>query len=196
MYESLGLSLQAVANVEFQRAFFCLVDNVSFPSSFIMKNMLLKRKAEVISLLLKYLPDDETKVSLAMDCWSFYNRQGYMAIVAYFLDAQLKYHQVLLAFEHVPGHHTDERLAKILHDVVKTHSIESRIMAITANSAKNNDTMHVCLVDMLKTNSRYGHLYFEIFEHRVSCLAYVIQLVVKELLGKIRLSSRDEFQTI
>ena len=79
MIVALGLPLRSVANVELQRAFNCLLDNVQFPSPSTIKNRLMTRSQDIIPLLLERLPRGSSKVSLALDCWSSFNRQGYLA---------------------------------------------------------------------------------------------------------------------
>ena len=74
MIVALGLPLRNVANVELQRAFNCLLDNVQFPSPSTIKKRLMTRSQEIIPLLLERLPRGSLKVSLALDCWSSFNR--------------------------------------------------------------------------------------------------------------------------
>jgi hypothetical protein len=196
MVVALGLSMRSVANVELQRAFHCLTDDILFSFPFTMKNHLLVRSKEIISLLLKELLNDGIKVCLALDCWSSYNKQGYMAINAYFIDERFKWHEVLLAFEHVTGSHIGIKLAEVLNNVVVMHFLESRILAITTDSAFNNTTMLEELTRMIKANRALAHLHLDVYDIlRVFCLAHVIQLVVKELLGHIRINLKNvEFQ--
>ena len=141
MIVALGLPLRSVANVELQRAFNCLLDNVQFPSPSTIKNRLITRKQEIIQLLLESLPRGSSKVSLALDCWSSFNRQGYLAINAYFIDDKWNYHEVLLAFEYVECSYTGIKLAEVLNSVLIRHSIEDRILAFTTDSASNNAPM-------------------------------------------------------
>jgi hypothetical protein len=191
MIVALGLSFESLSNVELQRAFCCLDDTIKFPSPSTIKNHLLLRAQEIQSILLQALPDG-TKVSLSMDCWSSFNRQGYLAVNAYFIDEKWCYHEVLLAFEYVPGSHTGTKLAEVVHDIIARHKLEGRIYAITNDNAGNNLTMHEELMLLLRTRL------FDNIEtnvrgiERVPCLAHVIQLALKELLGKIRINPKNE----
>jgi hypothetical protein len=196
MIVALELSLRSVANVELQRAFNCLTDDVQFPSSSTMKNYLMTRSLEIVSLLLKKLPQDRIKVSLALNCWSSYNRQDYLTINAYFIDANWNYHEVLLVFEHVIESHTGARLTEILNNVMIRHSLEDRILAIITNSASNNQTMLKELLRMIRDNRVYANLHTDVHDiQRVPCLAHVIQLAVKKLLDRIRINLKNvEFQ--
>ena len=117
MIVALGLQLRSFANVELQRAFNCLLDNVQFPLPSTIKNRLMTRSQEVIPLLLERLPRGSSKVSLALDFWSSFNRQGYLAINAYFIDDKWNYYEVLLASKQVEGSHPGIKLAEVLNSV-------------------------------------------------------------------------------
>ena len=197
MIVALGLPLRSVANVELQRAFNCLLDNVQFFSPSTIKNRLMTRSQEIIPLLLERLPRGSSKVTLALDCWSSFNRQGYLAINAYFIDDKWNYHEVLLAFEHVEGSHTGIKLAEVLNSVLIRHSIEDRVLALTTDSASNNTTMVDELRRMIRSNRALALLHTDANEiQRVPCLSHVIQLAVKQLLGCIHINPKNaDFKT-
>jgi hypothetical protein len=189
MIVALKLSFASVSNVEFQRAFCCLNNTITFSSFFIIKNHLIFRAQKIQSILLKDLSDD-IKIFLSMNCWSFFNRQEYLAVNAYFIDEKWNYHEVLLTFEHVTNSHTKTKLAKIMQDIIARHKLEERIYAIINDNAKNNLIMHEELVRLLRTRLFDDVIVRDI--KRISCLAHVIQLTLKNLLDKIRINSKNE----
>jgi hypothetical protein len=167
-------------------------------------------------LLLAKLSKDN-KIFLSLNCWSFYNKQNYLTINAYFIDEAFKLHEVLLIFKHVNEHHIEVRLACILIDILKQYHIKNRIYAIITDNAENNLTMHIKLIRFIR---------FSLFENvetnlldsnvqelsvqesnmqesnmqksnmkKISCLVHVIQLTFFDLLRKIRIKlSNDDFQ--
>ena len=114
-----------------------------------------------------------------------------MAITGYFIDVNWRYREVLLGFEHLQGTHTGESLAGVLEGVLKRHDISDRILAITTDNASNNNTLTKYLQHALGLGSfcaKHGHLL---------CLAYVIQLLLKELFGSIRIiPDNEEIMTV
>ncbi len=92
--------------------------------------------------------------------------------------------------------HIETRLAKIMQDIIFRHKLQHRILATTNDNVDNNLTMHVELLRLLRSRM-FDDVNFNVQDiKRVSCLAHVIQLALKELLDKIRISSKnDDFQT-
>jgi hypothetical protein len=69
----------------------------------------------------------------------------------YFIDEAFELHEMLLAFKHVNKSHTKMRLIFILHDILKLHNIKNRICAIITDNAKNNLTMHIELIRIMRS---------------------------------------------
>ncbi len=86
--------------------------------------------------------------------------------------------------------HTRTKLAKIVQDIIARHKLKERIYAIINDNARNNLIMHEELVRLLRTRLFDDVTVRDI--KRVSCLAHVIQLVLKNLLDKIRINSKNQ----
>ncbi len=135
----------------------------------------------------------------------------------YFINETFELHEMFLAFEHVNKSHTKVKLIFILHDILKLHNIKNRTCAIITDNAKNNLTMHIELVrimrlflfenveinlldsstqtfDMQKSNMQKSHMQKSNVK-RMLCLAHVIQVAFSNLLKKIRIQfNNDDFQ--
>ncbi len=144
------MSMRSVENVKLRRVFNCLILDFRFLSSLTMKNQFIRRRDEILSLLLAKLFKDN-KISLFLNCWSSYNRQKYLAMNVYFIDEAFEIHEMLLAFEHVDESHTKMRLIFIFHDILKLHNIKNCICAIIIDNAKNNLTMHIELIRIMRS---------------------------------------------
>ncbi len=189
------MSFENLSNVELQKAFCCLNDIIKFSFFFIIKNHLLLRVQKIQFILLQAFSDD-TKVSLSMNCWSFFNRQKYLTFNAYFIDEKWCYHEILLTFEYVSSSHTEIKLTKVVHDIIARHKLKERIYVITNDNVDNNLIMHEELMLLLRTKL-FDNIETNVRDiERVSCLAHVIQLTLKELLDKIKINSKNEdFET-
>lgn len=128
------------------------------------------------------LPED-TKISIALDCWTSPFTQAFMAITGYFIDKDWQYREVLLGFEPLYGSHSGVNLSSVLLDILLRHKIEDRVFAITTDNASNNQT----LVDTLQQAISEDTTLI-----RVPCLAYVIQLSLNELLRYIKACPLNE----
>ncbi len=216
MIVAFEMFMRSVENVKLRRVFNCLIFDFRFFSSSTMKNQFIRRRDEILSLLLAKFSKDN-KIFLFLNCWSSYNRQKYLAMNVYFIDEAFELHEMLLTFEHVNESHTKVRLIFILHDILKLHNIKNRICAIITDNARNNLTMHIELVrimrsflfenvetnlldsstqafDMQKSNVQKSDMQKSNVK-KVFCLAHVIQLALSNLLKKIRIRfSNDDFQ--
>jgi hypothetical protein len=126
--------------------------------------------------ILRRLPDN-TKLSVALDCWTSPFAQAFMAITAYFIDEDWEYREVLLGFEPLQGKHSGQNLSDVLFDKLRQHEIDQRVFAITTDNASNNKTLMTALQKAIPDDTTLI---------RVPCLAHVIQLSLNELLGHIK----------
>ncbi len=60
----------------------------------------------------------ETKVSLALDCWSSPTNKSFLAITCYYISFTWEYREVLLGLEPVTGAHTGYNFALIVMQVL------------------------------------------------------------------------------
>lgn len=122
---SLRLPLRCVNDVEFQRSYLCLDSTAHLPSPNTVKARILEQHQDVRPKLLKAFPRDGTKISISCDGWSSKNKQSYLAINAYFIDPDWNYHEVLLAFRHIEGHHSGANMADIILEELQYHGIRT-----------------------------------------------------------------------
>ncbi|KAJ5366096.1 hypothetical protein N7541_000037 [Penicillium brevicompactum] len=132
--------------------------------------------------LLSSLPTG-AKLSIALDCWTSPFQQAFIAITGY-----LDYHKILLGFIPIHGQHTGAHLAEILLEVLQEHQIIDRVIAITTDNASNNKTM----VDSLCESIQRVDLPLSTEIIRVPCLAHVIQLSLKDLLGLMKVNPKND----
>jgi hypothetical protein len=79
-----------------------------------------------------------------------------------------------------------------MQDIIIRHKLQDRIHTITSDNVENNNTMHVKLLRMLRIKM-FDDVNFNVRDiKKIFCLAHVIQLILRELLEKIRISSTNE----
>ena len=142
-----------------------------------LRNIVQDRQKDILQAL-----PPHTKLSISLDCWTSPFQQAFMAITGYFLDQNWDYREVLLGFEPLEGTHTGTNLSSILSETLQRHYILDRIMAITTDNASNNQTMIASIQD-----SHPG-----IALIRIPCLAHVIQLSLKQLLGQMKANPQND----
>lgn len=118
-----------------------------------------------------------SKISIALDCWTSPFGQAFMAITGYFIDIDWVYREVLLNFKPLYGAHTGANMSGVLLETLVDHNIQDRIFGLTTDNASNNKT----LVDSLQQA-----LPQDINVIRTPCLAHVIQLSLNQLLDRLK----------
>jgi hypothetical protein len=109
-----------------------------------------------------------------------------MAITGYFLDQDWNYCEVLLGFEHIQGSHAGTHLSDTVLRIFQEHSITNRVLSITTDNASNNNTMIQGVQEMVQSQALCDTSVF-----RVPCIVHVMQLSLKDLLGKIKANPKN-----
>lgn len=142
-----------------------------------LQNMVQEDQQKVLTRL-----PPNAKVSVALDCWTSPFTQAFMAITGYFLDQNWNYHEVLLGFEPIHGSHTGANLSTILLEQLHEHQIANRVLAVTTDNASNNST----LIESVQESIESLELPNQTPIIRIPCLAHVIQLSLRDLLGLMK----------
>jgi hypothetical protein len=112
-----------------------------------------------------------------------------MAITAYFIDKDWNYREMLLGFEPLHGRHTGNNLSDVLHQLLQERGLLDRIFSVTTDNATNNETLIRALQEKLVSTGAIGSRESIV---RVPCMAHVIQLCLKQLLGHIRAAPKNK----
>lgn len=110
-----------------------------------------------------------------------------MAVTGYFLDHSWEYREVLLGFEPLSGSHSGLNLSEVLIKLLQQHDITDRVLAITTDNASNNNTLVNFMNEAIQTFELSGSSVI-----RVPCIAHVIQLSLKDLLGQLKANPKNE----
>ncbi len=94
-----------------------------------------------------------------------------------------KYWKVLLSFKQIEDKYIKSNLSSITEWILQELDIQDWVMTVITDNVSNNDIMITALNETLQTFSATLHLL---------CLAYVIQLAVKQLLKSLMLNSENE----
>ncbi|OQE11891.1 hypothetical protein PENFLA_c070G01346 [Penicillium flavigenum] len=113
---------------------------------------------------------------------------AFMAITGYFIDQDWNYREILLGFEPLHGTHSGVNLSNVLLERLQHCKIEGRVLAITTDNASNNKTLMKKIQESLSAFE--SHDQFPII--RIPCLAHVIQLSLKKLLGEMKANPNNE----
>ncbi|KAJ5300082.1 hypothetical protein PENANT_c146G01845 [Penicillium antarcticum] len=158
---------------------------LNIPSARSLRRLLDNEVQEQQQSVLSKLPPGSS-LSIALDCWTSLFGQAFMAITGYFLDQDWNYCEVLLGFEHIQGSHTGTQLSETVIRIFQEHGITDRVLSITTDNASNNNTMVQGVQEMVQSQALHNTSVL-----RVPCIVHVIQLCLKDLLGKIKANPKN-----
>jgi hypothetical protein len=167
-----------------------------------IKERLMTLSDETHTQLLSKLPQN-SKISIAVDCWTSPDRKAFLAITGYFLTEEMDYHEVLLGFRPVSGTHEGESLVGIVLSVLQKHILSHRVLGITTDNASNNGTMFSSITTNLKAQLTESSSLNETLadpelltiiksQHHIPCLAHVIQFSVTALLKRLCIEASND----
>ena len=123
------------------------------------------------------------KIFISLNEWSSFNRLSFLIIMKFYYIEFWKYWKVLLSFKQIEDKYIKSNLSSITEWILQELDIQDWVMTVITDNVSNNDIMITALNETLQTFSATLHLL---------CLAYVIQLAVKQLLKSLMLNSENE----
>ena len=165
--------------------------NLEIPSARTIRRLLDADVQEKQSNVLNRLPKG-SRLSIALDCWTSPFSQAFMAITGYFLDQDWNYCEVLLGFEPLESSHHGVHLGETVIQILQQHDIMDRVLSVTTDNASNNNTMMTAIQEVGQSLALDEDQLF-----RIPCITQVIQLSLRELLGKLKANPvNNEIETI
>ncbi|KAL2906112.1 Zinc finger BED domain-containing protein RICESLEEPER 2 [Bienertia sinuspersici] len=118
------------------------------------------------------------KISLPSDCWMSITTNGYISLIAHFVDNKWNLQKRILNFSFMPPPHTGVAMAEKIYSLLKDWGIEKKIESITLDNAAANDVFVSCLKNNLDLlcDGEYFH---------VRCCADILNSVIQEGLKEV-----------
>lgn len=136
--------------------------------------------------ILESLPQDG-KISIALDCWTSPFQQAFMAVTGYFIDTDWNYRELLLGFEPLSGTHSGVNFSAVLLQLLQKYNLTDRVLTITTDNASNNNTLVASIQETVQSLNLGDNTAIV----RVPCMAHVIQLSLKQLLGQMKAEPKN-----
>jgi hypothetical protein len=158
----------------------------NLPSATTIRNHLARHVIDVEDKLFETLRENG-KVALTLDCWTSPYGASFMAVMGSYIDKDWKLQFRLFGFEHLETIHSGEQLSLALEKLIRQHHLQGRITSITTDNARNNTSLTEKLIQSLDEARITSDLFSGYIQH-IPCLAHIIQLSLRALLGQIRLN--------
>jgi len=176
------------------------------PTPKVMKNRLKKYVKLAQKEIKQRLTNNESRISLVLDCWTSSNRLEFMgmsysslifnyllivAITSHYIDENFVLQEDLLDFTEVDWSHSGINLAEHIHEVLFKYDICEKLFCITTDNASNNDTTCEELSDRLYEAHSID---WNWEENHIGCLAHVLDLAVQAFLKNIKVMEMSEVE--
>nr|KYP59783.1 Putative AC transposase [Cajanus cajan] len=130
---------------------------------------------EKLKLMLSKLPG---RINLTLDVWTSYTMEGYISLIAHYVDQNWKLHSKMLNFSHFPPPHFGREMAKIIYDFLEDWGIKRKIFSLTLDNSSSNDKIQDYLKERLLLQNNGLLCGGEFFYIR--CVAHILNLIVQE----------------
>lgn len=183
------LPFRSVEDIEWQKLAEMQNPLLPLPSaSTIRRRLDEKEQGFMDTALTRLVP--ESKVALSLDCWSSSTRQSFLGIIVHYITKDWQLVEELIGFENLKDCHSGRNLAKVVNDLLHKFKLSGRITSITTDDASNNGTLLMEVNQYLEEALAKSFLDGNI--QHIPCLSHVIQLGLKALLGKIRITPKND----
>ena len=110
-----------------------------------------------------------------------------MAVTGYFIDTDWNYRELLLGFEPLSGTHSGVNFSAVLLQLLQKYNLTDRVLTITTDNASNNNTLVASIQETVQSLNLGDNTAIV----RVPCMAHVIQLSLKQLLGQMKAEPKN-----
>jgi hAT family C-terminal dimerisation region/BED zinc finger len=133
------------------------------------------------------LRDAPGRLSFAVDAWTSRNAHSFLGITAHWIDAEWLPRHVLMDIPPLLGSHTGVNLCHTFTAACREFGVLPKLLAITTDNAKNNDTFLANLEDECQEQD----ISFDCESTHVRCAAHVINLAVQDFLKALNSAALD-----
>ncbi len=106
-------------------------------------------------------------ILLTTDLWTSHAKQGYISIIASFIDSDFKIYDILLELKYLPYPHISEHIQDNLKSTIEKWNLQEKIIAITTDNESN----------MVKAISNLDNIIW------IPYTAHTLQLVIEKELA-------------
>jgi ribosomal protein S27E len=172
---------------EFREMMHLMNPGFGVPSGDTIRNSIDKHFGKTMERVRAMLKDAPGRLSFAVDAWTSPNTHAFLGITVHWIDADWQLRSMLLNIAPISDSHTGKHLSTIFKDTCQEFGVMDKLLAITTDNARNNDT----LLEHLGETCRHEGVPFDRNSMHVRCIAHVINLAVQDFLGTLNAAAMD-----
>jgi len=173
-----SIAFNVMNNEHFRHPFLMLNKDADLFSAATLKRRVMTSFSLLKAGQIEKFQSIDSKISFTTDCWTSPNNKSFMGMTAHWIDSLFNLCATTLDFCSLPKNHTGFTLSTHVSEIWKDFGVANKVLAITLDSASNNDLM----VDYLDKDVRNS---FSTFSH-IRCFAHVVNLGAQDALRVIK----------
>lgn len=129
--------------------------------------------------------DAPGKISFVLDGWSSSNSYAFQGVIAEWIDRNWELQETVIDLDILIGQHTGLNLANSFSKLLEELNLTGKVLGVTTDNASNCDTFY----EEFKTIMQENGLDFDIKNHRVRCLAHIVNLACQDAISHLKQTS-------
>jgi hypothetical protein len=129
----------------------------------------------------------DSKISIALDCWTSPNGRAFLGVTAHYIDAQWTSHSLVLDFLPLCGSHSCDNLCDALMDVLDRAKILPKLLGVTSDNGVN---MNKLMVEF-EYECRDRGISFDKSQQHVRCAMHAVNLSAQTFLRELKAEPVD-----
>jgi hypothetical protein len=179
---NVNLFFRAIESSFFKNFVKYLKRNVDIFERIFFEEMMKKRANQIKNDLFQNL-EIEIKIFIALNVWISFNHLVFMNVIAYFVDCEFRFREVLITFKFLFEQHTNEKLTKAIMNILQVYKLIRKLMTIIADNVSNNATLRKHLFEKLTKMNVNWNSEIDI----INCMIHVLQFFVIAFLIALRM---------
>jgi hypothetical protein len=178
---NVNLSFQTIESSFFKNFVKYLRRNVDILKRIFFEEMMKKRANQIKDDFFQNL-EIEIKIFIVLNVWISFNHLVFMNVIAYFVDCEFRFREVLITFKSFFEQHTNEKLSEAIMNILQIYKFTRKLMTIIVDNASNNATLRKHLFEKLTKMNVNWDSEIDI----INCMTHVLQFFVIVFLIVLR----------
>lgn len=141
----------------------------------ILRSWIMKAFHNRKILLAEEMRQAKSSIHLSFDMWTSSNSIAFVAVVAHYIDTNMKLQTTLIGLRRVIGSHSGEVVAEQVVQVIQEYGFEQKLGYFVLDNASSNDTCVEAILGKIRPDLIKK-------ERRLRCIGHIINLAAQAFL--------------
>jgi hypothetical protein len=141
-----------------------------------IRRWIIKEFEKQILLIKNELAQAKSQIHISFDLWTSPNSLAFCAVVAHFIDKDLRNRSILIGMPRIKGCHSGENVAEAVIEILLKMVPPIKLGYFCTDNATTNDKTIAIIMERLRPDIQHPQ------KRRVRCLGHIINLAAKAFL--------------